>query len=124
MMTDPADSNQSQTQPLTATQQYWFEHLQKQRSSGLSMAAYAKANGLTLHMFYYWSQKFREIPLRTPVKSGPLFHQVMLATTQPTIESAGLAMVFRLPNQIECELRHADVRTCVEVVRSLARATL
>jgi hypothetical protein len=124
MTTAPADNNQTETVSLTATQQYWFEHLQKQQSSGLSMATYAKANGLTLHIFYYWGQKLREMPSRVATQSGPLFQKITLTAPQSVVETTMLVMVFRLPNHIECELRHADVRTCVEVVQSLARATL
>lgn len=124
MMTRPADSNQSETLSLTTTQQYWLEHLQKHQSSGLSMAAYAKANGLTLHIFYYWGQKLRERPPRVTAQSDPLFHQITLAPPQSAVEPTGLALVFRLPNRIECELHLADVQTCLEVVQSLARVSL
>ena len=42
---------QSKAPTLTTTQQYWFEHLQKQQASGLSMAAYAKSQGIANYDF-------------------------------------------------------------------------
>lgn len=116
--------NPTQAPALTTTQQYWLDHLQKQHASGLSMAAYAKTQGMAIHTFYYWAQRLRgrqQIHEATP---APLFQPVTLVSAQPAAEPTGLAMAFRLPNRIECELRHADVRTCLEVMQSLARVSL
>jgi len=124
MMTTSTNSNQSEPLSITTTHQYWSEHLQKQQSSGLSMAAYAKANRLTLHIFYYWGQKLRERPSCISSQSSPLFHQVALTSPQSSVESAEFALVFRLPNRIECELRHPDVLTSLEFIQSLARLPL
>ena len=124
MTTATSEINPVKARTLTTTQQYWFEHLQKQESSGLSMAAYAKSQRLAKHTLYYWGQQLRERQLPHESTSAPLFQSVTLVPPQPSVESIGFVMVFRLPNRIEGEFRHADVRTCLEVMQSLARVAL
>jgi len=124
MATATSEINPAKALALTTTQQYWLEHLQKQQASGLSMAAYAKSQGMAIHSFYYWAQRLREWQQTYDAVAAPLFQPVALVSPQPPLESTGLSVVFRLPNRIECELRHADVRTCLEVVQSLARVSL
>ena len=113
-------------QPSLATdlEQFWQDHVQKQQASGLSMAAYCRANGLTLHLFYYQIQKRRDKPQGSDSTSKILFHPVTLATSESKIKSTELGVVFRLPNGIECELQHANVGVCLEVLGSLARFSL
>jgi len=108
----------------TATQQYWLEHIQSQQLSGLSMAAYAKSQGIAVHNFYYWAQQLRERQQSNELTPAPLFQPVTLVSTQSRPQSNQLTVVFRFPNRIECELLHADLQTCVEVIQSLARVTL
>jgi hypothetical protein len=98
--------------------------VQKQQASGLSMAAYCRANGLTLHLFYYQIQKRRDNPQGSDSQSNVLFHPVTLATSASKIKSTELGVVFRLPNGIECELQQANVGVCLEVLRSLAQFPL
>jgi len=119
-----AATEQSKGQTLTATQQYWLEHLQNQQSSGLSMAAYAKSQGIAAHNFYYWAQQLRKQQQANALTATPLFQAVALVSSQSPRQSNELGMVFRLPNRIECELRHADEQTVLAVMQSLARVSL
>jgi hypothetical protein len=113
-------------QPSLATdvEQFWQDHVQKQQVSGLNMAAYCRANGLTPHLFYYQSQKRRDKPLGLDSQSNTFFHPVTLATSESKIKLTDLNVVFRLPNGIECELQRANVGVCLEVLGSLARLPL
>ena len=104
--------------------QRWQDHVQKQKASGLSMAAYCRANGLTLHLFYYQIQKRRGKPQDSDSQSKVLFHPVTLSTSESKIRSTELKVVFRLPNGIKCELQHANTGLCLEVLRYLAQFPL
>ena len=108
----------------TDVDQFWQDHVQKQQASGLSMAAYCRENNLTHHLFYYQIQKRRDKPQGSDSQSNVLFHPVTLATSASKIKSTELGMVFRLPNGIECELQHANVGACLEVLHSLAQFPL
>ena len=113
-------------QPSLATdlEQFWQDHVQKQQASGLSMAAYCRANGLTLHLFYYQIQKRKDKMQGSDLQSQDLFHPVTLATSAPKSKSTELNVVFRLPNGIECELQHANTGVCLEILGSLAQFPL
>jgi hypothetical protein len=56
-------------QTLTPTQQFWLGHWQQWQASGLSMAAYARKQGLSVKSFYYWGKQIRA--LETDQKPEP-----------------------------------------------------
>lgn len=103
----------------TDAQRYWFDHLQKQQSSGLSMAVYAKEHGLSKHTLYVWSQQLRIPEPSDHESSMPLFQAVQVAPQPLAGASTEIVLVLRLPNGVECELRHANAETCVEVLQAL-----
>ena len=103
---------------------FWQMHLQKQQTSGLCMADYCRTNGLKPHLFYYQHYKRRGKLQHSDSQSSLMFHPVTLATPKAKISSAELSVVFRLPNRIECELHHAEVEVCLDLLRALAQFSL
>jgi hypothetical protein len=110
-------------QTLTPTQQFWLDHWQQWQVSGLSMAAYARDQGLSVKSFYYWGKQVRvlETDKKPELALAAQFHPVRI--TPPTVPSSAEAMtvLLRLPNGIEGELRHIDVQTCLELLTGLCR---
>ena len=45
--------------PTTSRQQFWLKHLNCCHESGMSLKAYAEANGLNLGTFYSYSNRLR-----------------------------------------------------------------
>jgi hypothetical protein len=106
---------------LAAQQQRWLDHFQQCQKSGLSMAAYARSQGIQEKTFYYWrSRLLGRQAEQTPVK-GIAFHQVQV--TPPDVPGCPgrVSIQLRLPNGVECELQHIEVGTCFEVLDKLAR---
>lgn len=123
-MSSPFSKVDQHVEPtLTPTQQFWLGHWQQWQISGLSMAAYARDQGLSGKSFYYWGKQVRT--LKTDKKPEPAqaapFHPVRI--TPPTAPSPTEAMtvLLRLPNGIEGELRHVDAQTCLELLTGLCR---
>ena len=56
---DTLSSFQSQANgnDLTAQQRRWLNHFQQCQKSGLSMAAYARSQGIQEKAFYYWRSR-------------------------------------------------------------------
>ena len=106
---------------LAAQQQRWLEHFQQCQKSGLSMAAYARSQGIQEKTFYYWrSRLLGRQAEQTPVK-GIAFHQVQLTPPDVPDRQERVSIQLRLPNGVECELQHIEVGTCFEVLDKLAR---
>lgn len=123
-MSSPFSEVDQHVEPtLTPTQQFWLGHWQQWQVSGLSMAAYARKQGLSVKSFYYWGKQIRALetdPKPEPAQATP-FHSVRI--TPPAVPSPVEAMtvLLRLPNGIEGELRHVDVQTCLELLTGLCR---
>jgi transposase-like protein len=108
----------------TETQMYWFRQLQQHQSSGLSLAEYAKQQGLSKHTLHFWSQLLR-IPKAIALEDHtPLFQVVHLEPAPSPVAATGITLVLRLPSRIECELHFDHAQACIEMVQSLARLTL
>jgi hypothetical protein len=106
---------------LAAQQQRWLDHFQQCQKSGLSMAAYARSQGIQEKTFYYWrSRLLGRQAEQTPVK-GIAFHQVQLTPPDVPGRPERVSIQLRLPNGVECELQHIEVGTCFEVLDKLAR---
>ena len=63
----------------TDAQRFWHGHLQKQQSSGLSMAVYAREQGLSKNTLHYWSQQLRIPAQGDHDASDPLFQPIKIA---------------------------------------------
>jgi hypothetical protein len=106
---------------LAAQQQRWLDHFQQCQKSGLSMAAYARSQGIQEKTFYYWrSRLLGRQAEQTPVKSIA-FHQVQVTPPDVPDSPGRVSIQLRLPNGVECELQHIEVGTCFEVLDKLAR---
>jgi hypothetical protein len=106
---------------LAAQQQRWLDHFQQCQKSGLSMAAYARSQGIQEKTFYYWrSRLLGRQAEQTPVK-GIAFHQVQLTPPDVPDRPERVSIQLRLPNGVVCELQHIEVGTCFEVLDKLAR---
>jgi hypothetical protein len=108
---------------LTPTQQFWLGHWQQWQVSGLSMAAYAREQGLSVKSFYYWSKQV--CALKADRKPEPAqaahFHPVRIIPPAVTSPAEAMTVLLRLPNGIEGELRHVDVPACLELLTGLCR---
>ncbi len=106
---------------LTALQQRWLDHFQRCQQSGLSMAAYARSQGIQEKTFYYWrSRLLGRQAEQTPVKDIA-FHQVQVTPPDVPGRPGRVSIQLRMPNGVECELQHIEVGTCFEVLDKLAR---
>ena len=56
-LVDQFNNNQSHSKSL---EEFWREHIQLLRSSGLSGVAYCKQHGLKCHQLYYWVSRLNE----------------------------------------------------------------
>jgi hypothetical protein len=113
--------NQTIGNDLAAQQQRWLDHFQQCQKSGLSMAAYARSQGIQEKTFYYWrSRLLGQQAEQTPV-NGIAFHQVQVTPPDVPDRPEQVSIQLRLPNGVECELQHIEVGTCFEVLDKLAR---
>lgn len=52
--------------PLTAKQQYWFDHISAAQRNGQSLSAYAEAHQLNIKALYNWRWTFSKRELKQP----------------------------------------------------------
>lgn len=111
---------QSNGNDLTAQQRHWFNHFQLCQNSGLSMAAYARSQGLQIKSFYYWRKRLLGQQAEQIIKR-PEFHPVQITQPDVPIRQERISILLRLPNGVECELQSVEIRTGLEVLDKLAR---
>ena len=111
---------QSNGNDLTAQQRHWFNHFQLCQNSGLSMAAYARSQGLQIKSFYYWRKRLLGQQAEQIIKR-PEFHPVQITSPDVPIRQERISILLRLPNGVECELQSVEIRTGLEVLDKLAR---
>jgi hypothetical protein len=119
------------------TKQQWLDHFKRCESSGLTTSAYVRSQGLKLSTFYRWRHQLlpRQVDLPAPVKPGtpvlvnpaplpePVFKRVMIkpeASSSVGITET-IALRFRLPNGIDCELGGINPASFTGFVQTLAR---
>jgi hypothetical protein len=108
---------------LTPTQQYWLGQWQQLQVSGLSIAAYARDQGLAVKSFYYWGKQVRALKIRKkpePAQAAP-FHPVRITPPAAPEPAEAIIVLLRLSNGIEGELRHIDAQICLELSTGLCR---
>lgn len=106
---------------LAAQQLRWLDHFQQCQKYGLSMAAYARSQGIPEKTLYYWrSRLLGRQAEQTPVK-GIAFHQVQATPPDVPDRSERVSIQLCLPNGVECELQHIEVGACFEELDKLAR---
>jgi hypothetical protein len=104
---------------LTVAQRRWLEHIQQQQRSGLSMAAYARQQGLAISTFYAMRLRLSALAASGALAQRPLFQAVALIEAQPPA-SGTLTLAFDLPGNLRCQV-DADVATGAALLQSLAQ---
>jgi transposase-like protein len=130
-----ATSKAHQIKPRILTQQQWLEHFKRCESSGLTVTAYVRSQGLKPSTFYRWRRRSLKeqgdqpadmkptASLKADVQPAPgaVFHRVE-CPPEPLPESAEtVALRFRLPNGIDCELGGLSLGSCTGFLDALAR---
>jgi hypothetical protein len=115
-----SDHTQANGNDLTAQQRRWFNHFQQCQNSGLSMAAYARSQGLQIKTFYYWRKRLFGQQAE-PIVKRPEFHPVQITPPDVAGRPERMSILLRLPNGVECELQHVEIHTGFEVLDKLAR---
>lgn len=117
---------------LTERQSYWLKHIKASTSQGLSLRAYALANGLGVSTIYAWRKRLESLNVPNnvqpneqniacassdPVPSPADFVAVQLAaTTHPARHNAVSDCRIELPNGITV---HWPLLTAAEPLRLL-----
>ena len=104
---------------LTVAQRRWLEHIKRQRRSGLSMATYARQQGLAISTFYAMRKRLSTLAIPETKAPRPLFQAVTLIQAQ-TPESSMLTLSFDLPGELCCSVQ-ADVATGAALLQRLAQ---
>ena len=146
-MTEAATVATAFKSPLTKQERHWLAHLQRCAESGLTLAAYARSQGLVVNTFYGWHSRLKERGLAKPEPASTVFHRVTVEPTEapslPTAqqtslsatdkpaaagtqakEASGLSFRFKLPNGIEGELAGISPGHCAGFLEALARLRL
>ena len=112
--------SQANGDDLTAQQQRWLDHFHQCQNSGMSMAAYARSQGIHEKTFYYW--RSRLLGQQAEQKTAKAyFHPVQITPADVPDRPKRVSIQLRLPNGVECELQHIEVGTCLEVLDKLVR---
>ena len=120
---DKLSSVQSQVNgnDLTAQKRRWLNHFRQCQNSGISMAAYARSQGIQEKTFYYWRSRLLGQHAEQKTVKKPEFHPVKISPSDVPGRPERVSILLRLPNGVECELQHIEVGTCFEVLDKLAR---
>jgi hypothetical protein len=130
-----AASKANQFIPRTLTQQQWLEHFKRCESSGLTVAAYVRSQGLKPSTFYRWRRRSLQwqgdqpadmkptasLKADVPPAPGPVFHRVECAPEPLPKPTETVILRFRLPNGIDCELGGLSQGSCTGFLDALAR---
>lgn len=104
---------------LTVAQQRWLEHIQQQQRSSLSMAAYARQQGLAISTFYAMKQRLSALASSGASAQRPLFQTVALIEARSPA-SGSLTLAFDLPGDLRCQVS-ADVATGAALLLALTQ---
>jgi hypothetical protein len=120
---DKPSSVQSQANgnDLTAQKRRWLNHFQQCQNSGMSMAAYARSQGIQEKTFYYWRSRLLGQQAEQKTVKGPEFHPVKITPSDVPDRPERVSILLRLPNGVECELQHVEVRTGLEILDKLVQ---
>jgi hypothetical protein len=121
MDTPSFDQRQANGDDLTTQQQRWLDHFHQCQNSGMRMAAYARSQGIQEKTFYYWRSRLLGQQAEQKTAKGPEFHPVQITPDDVPDHSERVSFLLRLPNGVECELQHVEVRTGLEILDKLAR---
>jgi hypothetical protein len=89
--------------PLTAKQQYWFDHITAAKQQSLALSAYAAQHNLSLKRLYNWRWRFSKMISPAPAathKQSAFVKVLPPVTSTPGNDGAVVAM---LPNGIRLQ---------------------
>jgi hypothetical protein len=120
---DKPSSVQSQANgnDLTAQKRRWLTHFQQCQNSGISMAAYARSQGIPEKTFYYWRSRLLGQQAEPKAVKEPEFHPVQITPSDVPGCPGRVSILLRFPGGVECELQHVAVRTGLEILDKLVR---
>jgi hypothetical protein len=113
--------SQANGNDLPAQQRRWPNHFRQCQNSGLSMAAYARPQGIREKTFCYWRNRLLGQPAEQTTVKEPEFHPARITPPDAPGRPERVPILLRLPNGVECELQHIEVCTGLEVLDKLAR---
>lgn len=108
----------SSSKSLSPRLRYWLSHLQACAQQGVSLSAYASAQGLTVGALYEAKSRLRQCGAWPP--PGPRFVRVQGRPTQ--VNDTSRASLFRvsLPNGVVVEVAGGEVSTVLEAAARLS----
>ena len=77
-----------QIQDRSAKRQFWQQHIEEWRGSGISQAAYCRHHDLKPHQFTYWKNRLSESD------AGVSFVQLPVANTLPVVSGCVKVSLF------------------------------
>lgn len=92
--------------PLTNNQRHWFELIQQARSSGLSLAEFAKANDINLQHLYQYRYALRKKGLLPAIQMKPgasLFKRIDLKPSVNHMAYRPDRLMLHFPNGLKLE---------------------
>lgn len=123
-----ASTKQVQIEGKTYTQQeqYWHGHYCRWQQSGLTMAGYARSQGLVVNSFYGWHSILKQRGLAKQEPAPAVFHRVAIKPTEQAADrnEGDTTLRFRLPNGIDCELAAIKPDNFLGLLESLAHLRL
>jgi hypothetical protein len=93
---------------------YWQSHLERCAEQGLSVAAYARVNGVSAWPLYQWRARLRPDPERS---KAPLFRSVRVVDVGVS-ESAGCRVTF--PNGVTVACGPLDPASLAALLRQVS----
>ena len=113
--------SQANGDDLTTQQQRWLDHFHQCQNSGMSMAAYARSQGIQEKTFYYWRSRLLGRQAEPKTAKAPEFHPVQITPADVPGHPERVSILLRLPNGVECELQHVEVRTGLQILDKLVQ---
>jgi hypothetical protein len=144
MSAAPSAQDNPDNKSLSESEQFWLGHYRRWQESELSLAAFARSQGLVVNSFYGWHRRLKLRGLAKPEPASTVFHRVTVKSTEATSSSevpqtalpvidkpvaagtqacdaSGLSFRFILPNGIECELAGMSPAGYAGFLEALAR---
>jgi hypothetical protein len=149
MSAAPSAQDNPENKSLSESEQFWLGHYRRWQESGLSLASYARSQGLVVNSFYGWHRRLKLLGLAKPEPVTALFHCVRTTSSEmpspppqgqihpsapsPLFHRAAcvqeplpgptevVALRFRLPNGIDGELAGLNLGTCAAILESLLK---
>lgn len=122
----PSEQNQIASKSLSKQEQYWHSHYNRWQQSGMSLAGYARSQGLVVNTFYGWHDRLKKRGLAKPEPAATVFHRVTVKKTESPsmIGNEVVSLRFRLPNGIDCEVTGIKPDSYAGLMETLAHLRL